>query len=498
MSEKVDHNCGIVVTHDFHDALAFGESLEHRGREAAGIAAIADDRIDVVKWIGKIGEFKKSTIFNILSHGNYHTFFFHNRYATYGSDEAILQHAHPHVIGAKKIDHKGNHIVLLDCETVMIHNGQVNPEYFGTNQLDFTSDSDTEKLLHFFKYHGEFELMRKIPGAYTLAIADKKRTEVIVMRDRTGIKPGVVGKKNQYYGVASEDIAFRKNGGHFIEELQPGTIYYFTKDGKSYRKEVVFKPKKRQCFFEWNYFANEDTILNGRSVRRIRELLGEMLAQEFPALGADIVTYLPESPEIAARRYAEKTNVPFREVFYKKKKERAFLGTTMTGRAQSIDQNLHIYTHMLDELNGKTLVIVDDSTVRGNNSKKAADLARKAGVKKIYHLNYTPPLGPIDERGIRRGCMFGVDMPPNDNFLIRQKIIDANGNTIGERNKSIKEISEELGLEIMYLSKEAMFEAFNQGGIPKEDLCAYCIGGQHPFEDLDDNSTQTKLTLPRA
>jgi amidophosphoribosyltransferase len=476
MSEVIASKCGVVVTSDLHDALSFGESLKHRGREACGIAAIADDRIDVVKWVGQVGDFSRSTICNILPGGDYHTFFYHNRYATRGDNRHLLRDSHPHVINPRVVDDKGNHMLMLRCEAAIVHNGQVDVERIPeVENYELKTTCDSEGLLHFFRERGEPELMRAINSGGTMAIADTKRDEVIVMRDSTGIKPGIVGRKDEYYGITSEDIAFIENGGRFIEELEPGTIYYFKRNGSSYRKRRVLSPNMKTCFFEWNYLARRESILRGVSVRSVRELLGKTLAEEFIPEDADLVTFLPESPDIAARRYADDSGIPFKEVFYKKKYERSFLGTSASDRANSIEQNLHIYTRLIPELKGSNMVIVDDSTIRGNNCRQAGVLAERAGVNKVYLLNYTPPIGVIGEDGVARGCMFGVDMPPDDNFIVRER-----GNGTG-RNRSDEEISKLIGMGVRYISMEGMLRAYQELGVRRGNLCTYCIGGESPL-----------------
>lgn len=313
-SEELRHNCGLCVTHTLHDVYSFIKSLQHRGREAAGIAAIGDERIDVIKWKGPINRFEIEDLYQILPSHNYHTYMAHVRYATRGRKDKILEDAHPHVIGGQ-VENKGDHVLISDCEIVGVHNGQVDSQYFDeTDKRSFRTGCDTESLLHLYRAKGEREILRQIPGAYTMAIGDKKRKAVIVLRDRTGIKPGILGWKDGKHGIASEDIAFRKNGGRFIEDLDPGTIYYLASDG-SYSKEKVVDPQIRYCFFEWNYLADIDSVLNGISVRRVREVLGEVLAEEFNPDDAELVTFLPRCPEVAARAYAKKTGKPFQTHF---------------------------------------------------------------------------------------------------------------------------------------------------------------------------------------
>ena len=289
------------------------------------------------------------------------------------------------------------------------------------------------------------------------------------MRDRTGIKPGVLGFRDGKHAAASEDIVFKENKGEFIQDLEPGTVYYFAPNG-SYRKEKVVDPNPRYCFFEWNYIAHQDSVLNGVSVRRIRELLGEKLAEEFSDLEADLVTYLPRCPEPAARSFARKLGLPFNYVFYKMRAERAFMGSTVSERQASIQQNLYLLPDN-EKLKGKRVICIDDSLIRGNNSKRERELLYNAGVEKVYHLNYTPPIGIIGQDGKPRGCLFGVDMPPDDNFIAR--------------GRNLEEIEKEMGMPVRYISVEGMLEVFRKKGIPPENLCTYCIGGPHPFEDLE-------------
>jgi amidophosphoribosyltransferase len=219
-----------------------------------------------------------------------------------------------------------------------------------------------------------------------------------------------------------------------------------------------------------------DSVLNGAAVRRVREELGRELAKEFDFEDTDIVTFLPRCPEVAARAYARAVDKEskFTSVFYKLRGERSFQGTTKNDRTSSIKTNLHLLPEFKDSLKGKNVVLIDDSTVRGNNSKRAKELLLSAGVKKIYLLNYTPKIGVIGKDGVKRGCLFGVDMPPEDDFVVRT--------ADGKRNRTDLEISKELGMEVCFLSPEGMLKAFERAGIDRKHLCTYCIGGKYPFD----------------
>lgn len=472
MPEEIRHNCGLCITHSLRDTYLFIESLQHRGREATGIAAVGNGRIDVIKWEGPVNTFDLTDLYKIFPGHDYHSYMAHVRYATKGRKDKILEDAHPHVIGGKE-ENRINHILIRDCEMAGVHNGQVNEEYLeGVDKSVLRTGCDTESLLYLFRNRGGEELLKRIPGSYTLAIADKQKKDIVVLRDKTGIKPGMLGWKDGKYGMASEDVAFRKNGGEFIEDLDPGSIYAFTPDG-SYSKKQVIKPDIAYCFFEWNYLADFESVLNGVSVRKVRELLGEILAKEFHPDDADLVTFLPRCPEVAAKSYARMTGIPFLPLFYKIRGERAFQGSTVDDRKQSIKKNLHLSPRinelpMREFLKGKNIIAVDDSMVRGNNSKRERELLyQEGGANKVYHVNYTPPIGIVGEDGIPRGCLFGVDMPPDDNFIAR--------------GRTQKEISKRMKMPVIYLSAQGMLAAYKRLGISENHLCTYCIGGKHPF-----------------
>tara|TARA_B100000686_G_scaffold299487_1_gene333293 strand:+ start:404 stop:1870 length:1467 start_codon:yes stop_codon:yes gene_type:complete len=476
MSESVRHNCGFCVGHTLHDVYSFIRSLQHRGREAAGIAAVGESSIDAIKWAGSVDRFDVTDLHKIFPSPRYHTYMAHVRYATSGRKDEILKDAHPHTLGGH-VEDRGTHQLIRDCEIVAVHNGQIDQCFFPDVDLSaMQSRCDTEALLYRYRREGEHSLLKNIPGAYTMAIADWRKRDVMVLRDRTGIKPGVLGWKDGKFGVASEDISFRNNGGDYIEDIEPGSVYYLTPEG-DYTKENLVKPDLSYCFFEWNYITNVESRINGVSVRRIRESLGEMLAKEFNVPDADIVTFLPRCPEVAARSYAKKTGLPFQHIFYKMRGERSFQGSTATDRRKSIDDNLQLLPGLKPHLQGKTVIMIDDSIIRGNNSIRARQLLyEELEVKRAYLVSYTPPIGITGEDGVARGCMFGVDMPPDP----------PQGEEFVARGRTIDQISDKMGMPVVYLSPQSMIAAFRQAGVPESDLCTFCIGGRHPFAELNE------------
>jgi len=469
MEESVEHNCGLCIAHTLHDVYSFVKDLQHRGREACGIFAIGDT-IDVIKWVGNVSKVDLIDLHKIFPASKYHTYGAHVRYATKGREDRILEEAHPHVIGGKSENRK-DHIIIRDCEAVAVHNGQVN----FSKSANPNSECDTKILLKYYMKYGERNLMKNIFGSYTLAVARKGKDEVVVLRDRTGIKPGCLGLKDGKYCIASEDVAFKENGAKFIEDLDPGAVYYIAHNG-GYRKIKAANPIIRHCFFEWNYVADARSVINGLSVLRMRHELGRALAEEFNPKDIEVITFLPRCPENASRSYAKHIGKEskFRPVFYKLRGERAFQGTTKEDRKSSIKSNLHLLPNMEKILKGKVIACIDDSTIRGNNAKHAKELFERCGVKKIYFLNYTPRIGIMGSDGVARGCLFGVDMPPEDDFIVRTKD--------KTQNRSDEDISKELGMQVYFLSPEGMFRAFERAGMRREHLCSFCIGGEYPFK----------------
>lgn len=503
----VGHNCGYCVTHSLADTYEFlRKGLQHRGREAAGILGRGSNRIDVIKWVGEvISCFDLEGLQEIFAHLNplgfrdYHTFGGHVRYATKGREDRILEDSHPHFIGGEVIERNDHFIVIADCEIAGIHVGQVDDAYFEgvVDPKDLRTGCDTEALLHWYREKGEHELLRKIPGAYTIAIADKRKRDVMVIRDRTGIKPGVLGKKDWLHVSASEDLALRTNDARLVEDLQPGSVYYLAPDG-TYTREEVVDPALARCMFELNYIGHVDSVIDGVSVRRVRGLLGEEFAQEFVPKDADFVTDLPRCPIVTAEAYASKTGIPFRRTFGKPRWKRTFQGTTGLERATAIRENLFFLPGVEKSLEGMVIALMDDSTIRANNIQRVVQLYAGAGLRKLYVLNYTSGIGIRGEDGIERGCMFGVDMPPGDDFIVLDRSGEVRNRTFGEIAAEIKRLTientkddlletkiREMELEIVYLSVEGMKRAYRKAGVRPENLCMYCVGGEHPFKGLE-------------
>ena len=486
MGEAMEYKCGVCVTRSIHDTYSFLKSLQHRGRDAASITAISRTRIDVLKYIGEVGEFNLETIirnFNEINRSDepngdnpYHTFLGHVRYATSGADRnEVLKYAHPVVLGGR-IKEESNHVYHIDCDAVLVHNGQIDINNPVLQPYLKHSNLDTELLLYFLRDYGYRETLEKVEGSYFLAFAEKGK-DTIVMRDRHGMMPGVYGHKDGKMVFASEDIALKENGAKVINNVAPGRVYFIKSNGLDVSSEEIVDSTPRHCFFQWNYVGGPESTIDDVSVGILRRKIGEKLA-ELIQPEIDLVSYLPSCPEISARNYAERRSLPFKHVFYKTKKDRSFLGRNKKERRSSIEKNLFVEPVIdniptYEYLKGKSIGLVDDSIVRGNNATYARDLLLANGVREIHLISYTPKIGVIGIDGIKRGCSFGIDMPPGDDFAVRSDD--------GTRNRTGEEINRVMGMYVHYMPYEAMLEVFERMGMPRDNLCTFCIGGRHPF-----------------
>lgn len=486
MGEIKENKCGVCVTHSLHDVYSFLKSLQHRGRDTTSITSISKNRIDVLKYKGEVEKFSLETIIRNFqeinrtdeaNEGNaYHTFFGHVRYATSGtSEEDVLKNAHPVVLGGNTIE-KSSHIYHIDCDAVLVHNGQIDMNSKFLVPYTLGANFDTDLLLRYLKEKGYRKTLENIEGSYFLAFAEKSK-DSLVMRDGHGIMPAIIGRKDKKYVFASEDIALRKNGAEIIKNVEPGRVYFIRSSGLDLEYEQIVGSVPRHCFFQWNYIGSPESTIDDLAVGTLRRKLGEKLA-ELVKPETDFVTYLPTCPEISAMSYADKRGIPFKEVFYKLKRERSFLGKNKKDRRDSIKKNLYIQPIIdnvpaVDYLRGKSVAVIDDSIVRGNNAAYAGDLLKANGVKEIHLISYTSKIGIIGSDGVKRGCSFGIDMPPEDCFVVRAED--------GTRNRTDEEINHVMGMNVYYMPNEEMLKVYESMGMLREKLCTFCIGGRHPF-----------------
>ncbi|MBI4019884.1 MAG: hypothetical protein HY367_01015 [Candidatus Aenigmarchaeota archaeon] len=482
---KPREECGIVVAHSLHDTYKALKALQHRGQEAAGIAAMTGKSVSAVRWKGLVDNFSLRYLHTLLDGG---VFIGHVRYSTSGSREKILKDAHPHCTGGNDFlygegrllaeggdmesilqEGRGSHIITTDARTAAIHNGTLVDHNELTNKTD---ECDTRTLLKLYSEIGPEELLRKIPAAYSAAFLNANNREVVCVRDRFGIRPCWIGKKDGKYVIASEDRAIMEIGGTPIREVAPGEAVYI-KDGEFEAKQII-DPETRFCFFEYVYLAHPESTFNGHKVREARYRLGVELAGEFRPPDADMVSFVPNAPEPVARGYSSESDLPFAELFYKMREEdRSFMIPHGHGRSESIERNLYVLDNV--NLEGKNIVLVDDSIVRGNVSQVAVMKLKKAGARKVYFLSASPPIG-IRLNGENTGCLYGVDMPPTDNFAIK-------------RCGSVERIRDEMGADALhYISFDGLYRAIQ---LTERQSCNYCISGIRPDRPLQIKSPRS-------
>ncbi|MBN2101913.1 MAG: hypothetical protein JW716_03515 [Candidatus Aenigmarchaeota archaeon] len=482
MSEFIGHNCGIAITYTLHDAHNFLYSLQHRGRDAAGIAAVGDT-IDILKWQGSVKRFDLAELHKHFPDGRYQYFIAHNRYATRGRKDRVLQDAHPHHIGGKVTDY-GTYIIVRGAKKAIVHNGQIETESLNIDKSRLMSGSDSEALLHYYDKHGthgEERVLQDIPGSYSAIIADTSREGAIVIRDRYGIRPAALGWKDNKFVAASEDIAIRKNGGSFREDIKPGSVYYLYPDGKYDFEQIIKSPYLALCKFEQLYLADPESVIDGIPVIVVQQQMGTMLARESPK-DADIVSFAPRRSEAAARAYANELGLPFVHLLTKESALRSFQGPYQKEREEAIQRNLHLLNppyferrgDIRREFKGAITDIVDDSIIRGTVGSTIAALVKPLDI--IPRLrSYTPYIGRIRKDGVKTGCYDGVDMPPEE--TADHKFV--------ARGRNSRGISKAIGMDTRALSVRGMKSAFRKAGMDPNNLCTFCIGGRHPYRKFD-------------
>lgn len=463
MGEKeIQCKCGIFVGHSVHDVYKGLKALQHRGHDSVGIAVKKNSSIDLIRWFGKVSDFSLNSLVNILGSGE--LVIGHVRYSTMRRKENadLFEGAHPRFIGGKVVDYSKGlkpHLIVRNSERVIVHNGNVPDLKLSEGEID------TDVLLRLYEENGINFIMQNFLASYSAAILDVNLNEALVFRDRYKMRPLWIGEKDGNIIAASEDVAIWEVGGKPIREVHGGEVIQIPQKGRDFKTRQVVEQTPKTCFFEGNYLQSASSSLDGKTVFSIRRNLGNQIAQEYsPEI--DFVSYVPHSPEHIARGYSDSRKISLKEIFYKVASERSFLGALQTSRDNSIGTNLFVLDNV--DLKDKKILIFDDSLVRGTVSRDAAKKLREKGVKWIGLALGTPILGPIVD-GEQRGCLWGVDMPPDDNFAIK-------------RTRTVEKLKEETGFDdIYFISMEGLARAH---GKALSEMCTYCIGGRHPILDV--------------
>ena len=431
-------------------------SLQHRGQESAGIASSDGEHIYRYAGMGKVTDvFKQETIDNLpgdIAIG-------HNRYSTTGA--SFLRNAQPlrvdSVLGPIVLAHNGN----LTNATTLRENLQRQGHIFQTT-------NDSEVIVHLMAKSGEDDFMnalihalKQVKGAYSLLVMN--RNTIYAVRDPYGFRPLVIGNADDATVVASETCAFDIIDAAYTREIEPGELIEISSAGvKSY---YPFEKKKQSlCVFEYIYFSRPDSIIFGNSVHDMRIQLGKMLATQAP-VEADIVVPIPDSSVCAAIGYSRESGIPYEMGMIRSH----YIGRTFIEPSQKIrDFGAKIkYNVVKSVIEGKRVVVVDDSIMRGTTMRKIIKMFRSAGAVEVHVRISAPPT--------KFPCFYGIDIPTHKELIAATHSID-------EIRKYLRVDS------IEYMTVETMLRALGQD---HQNFCTACFDGYYPCE-LEENCHEDK------
>ena len=440
-------------------------ALQHRGQESCGIVVNDDGMFSSYKDLGLVSEvFSKDTLAH-LSAGNMAVG--HVRYGTTGG--TTRNNCQPievnHQKGKMALAHNGNLSNAIELRDKLELSGAI-----------FLTTSDTETIAYVVTRErlvtpsieeAVSNAMYSLEGAYSLILMSA--TKMIAARDPYGFRPLCYGQMSDgAYVIASESCALTAVGAEFVRDVLPGEILVFSENGVESRKEHCDKQKRKTCIFEYIYFARPDSVIDGVSVSKSRVRAGEILAENYPA-DADIVIGVPDSGLEAALGFSRASGIPYGIGLIKNK----YIGRTFIspGQNERMDQVRIKLSPVKNVIEGKRVVLIDDSIVRGTTSKRIVKLLREAGAKEIHMRISAPPfLHP---------CYYGTDIDSEENLIAC--------------HHSMEEIAEIIGVDSLgYLPLEELNQL-----VESEDYCAACFNGVYPTTiptDLRKDRFERKLS----
>jgi amidophosphoribosyltransferase len=424
-------------------------SIQHRGQSSAGMI-MYDGNIHVTKEPGLVREIfneeKKIDVPGNVGLG-------HTRYSTAGLDDlpSLKRNAQPEYLVNPFLAavHNGNIFNCADIEklTKRKPRNECDVQCLLLPMADkFYKKEITVDLI----FETCKELMEKLKGAYSaLFLADSGENPFLfATTDPYKIRPLVLGKSNGLYCLTSETRVFKKINFEYVKDIPGGSVVIIDTNGNIFEKQIIKKTPK-PCMFEFVYFAKPDSRINGRSIHNTRAKLGRILARKYP-VEADIVVPVPESGRHYATGYAMESKIPLDEGIMKDKDERSFIQQTQESRDKVVEEGL---SYLRSVLEGKKVVLIDDSIVRGTNIRKLINGLKEAGAKEVHVRIGCPPLiAP---------CYLGIDMRSKKEFIAR----DTEGNI-----KTWEQIADEIGADsLAYTTIDCLKEAINS------DICCGCI-----------------------
>lgn len=470
--DKLHEECGVfgVFGHDEAAALtALGlHALQHRGQEACGIVTYDGESFYLKKSLGLVDSTfgEAATIERLKGH----VAIGHNRYATTG--EGNMRNIQPFYAdlssGGFSVAHNGNLTNAHILRRELVGRGAI-----------FQSTSDTEVILHLLALSSKegvqerlVDALKRIEGAYSLVAIGQDR--MIGVRDPYGVRPLALGKLGDAHVLSSETCAFDIIGAEHVRDIQPGEMVSIGKDGVKSSFPFV-KAASRFCIFEYVYFARPDSRMEGRSVYEMRKNIGVELAKEAPCPGADVVIPVPDSGVPSAIGYAQGSGLPF---------ELGIIRNHYVGRTfiEPSDKIRHLGVRLKHNANrafieGKSVILVDDSIVRGTTSRKIVEMVRAAGAKEVHMRISSPPTA--------HSCFYGIDTPLTEELLAHQM--------------SVEKIAAYIGVDsLAYISIDGLHRAMGETkrNMEKPQFCDACFTGDYPIDlkDHENNWTGIKVT----
>ena len=420
-------------------------ALQHRGQESAGIASSDGVQLHVHKSMGHVQEIFTPAVITKLPG---ESAIGHTRYSTAG--DTVLTNAQPVVIDCNKgklaLGHNGNLTNAIELRKKLEHRGSI-----------FQTTSDTEVIVHLIARSNARNLsgaiadaLNQVEGAYSLLLLTPD--EIFAIRDPRGFRPLAIGRLNGSWVAASETCAFDLIDAEYVRDVEPGEMVRISRGGL---ESIRFAPEKQNqfCIFEHVYFSRPDSVVFGKPVNETRERLGRLLAQEHP-VEADIVVPVPDSGVPAAVGYAAESGIPFRMGLIRNHYVgRTFIEPSQAIRDFGVKLKLNPIRRMIE---GKRVILVDDSIVRGTTSRKIVRLVRDAGATEVHvRVSCPPTISP---------CYYGVDTPR------REELIAA--------NNSVEEIRKYLAADSLgYVSLPSLRAAVQD---TKGNFCTSCYTGSYP------------------
>jgi len=464
--DKLREECGVYGVFGIPDAakyVALGlHALQHRGQEAAGIVSYAPETgFNTVRRIGHVRDhFTKQSVMDLLPG---RTAIGHTRYSTSGSKgQTAIRDVQPlyadFVMGGCAIAHNGNLVNAGTLRQQLKERGSI-----------FQSSSDTECIVHLMAR----SIQRKIPdrmkdalrlveGAFSLIAMT--RTKMIGVRDPMGVRPLMLGRYQGAWILTSETCALDIIGASFEREIEPGEMVIVTDDGVESSRPFD-RADSRFCVFEYVYFSRPDSVIGGLSVYEARRRIGVELAREAP-VEADIVCPVPDSGTPAAIGYAQESGIPYAMgIIRNAYVGRTFIEPTQHIRDMGVRLKLNVNRPVVE---GKRVILVDDSVVRGTTSEKIKEMVLAAGAREVHFRIASPPT--------RWSCFYGVDTPER-NKLLAARLDDEEAMRVHLGVDSLRFIS----LDGLY--RACGFPAGRNGARPQ--FCDACFSGQYPIEPSD-------------